>query len=642
MRKKEGILHRPRPHMQANAFFPAWLGLALLITLLVALSACETLPAKGTDADTRYLQTRADRLARAGRPEQAAELYEQAAAGAAQPDVLWLAAARQRYAAGQWPEVIRNLELITTPLAPDNALEQALLGASANLYMDDPGAAEIWLEQVPATIPERARPDLLWVQTQLALAQGKVTRAIELVSERELWLTSSEDLLAGRRALLEAMQARHRRQALPETTEFTDPLLAGWLELARTLADADRDPFVVRAALRNWQALYPGHPAEPLLPELLAEYRRMLDFPQELAVLLPMSGRLQAAGDAVRDGIMAAYLRHGEERPRLRFYDASQQDVTALYNQAVLDGAELVIGPLTRNAVSALSQTGALPVPTLALNNLPAGMPPVPGLYQFGLAPEDEARQAARRVLEDGLSQGIALTPANEWGRRLLEAFTMELEEAGGVLLDHYEYEPRDEDFSTAITTVLHLAESRQRHRALSGVLGRRIEFEPRRRQDLQFIFLASTAETGRLMRPQLRFHYASSLPVYATSAIYEPSPERNGDLNGVMFDDVPWTIDSKPEIVALRQELSALWPEGMRTWPRLYALGFDAYRLVPALFSGQLLEDKQVQGLTGDLSLTLDGRVHRTLMWAKFEGGVPVLLESSDIAGETAPDSSP
>lgn len=54
----------------------------------------------------------------------------------------------------------------------------------------------------------------------------------------------------------------------------------------------------------------------------------------------------------------------------------------------------MVIGPLRRESVAAIAQRGPLPVPVVALNQLPADMAWVPNLYQFALAPEDEARAA--------------------------------------------------------------------------------------------------------------------------------------------------------------------------------------------------------------------------------------------------------
>ncbi len=625
-------MHAPRFIAQGPAA-PLQAGLCIGLAVLGLLGGCESLPSGQPGADVRYTETRARRLERAGRHAQAAELYEQLAEMGAEPDESWLRAAAQWHAAGEWSSVQRALAGIQGPLPANLAHQQALLGASAALYLQESSSAQRWLAQLPEPPPDKLRPSLLWLQVRLALLSGDIRGAIELNNEREIWLAQPEDVRSGRQALLEALSQDKILAAQP-APDPSDSEYAGWIALARIVAGADRDPFAVRSALRKWQEAHPGHPADLLLPDLLQDYRKLLDFPQRLAVLLPASGRLGAAGEAVRDGLLAAYLRQEEARPALHFYDTHDRDVTAVYNQAVLDGADFVIGPLTRSDVDTLSALPQLPVPVLALNNL-SDPKPVPGIYQFGLSPEDEARQAARRILAEGLVQGIALVPATNWGDRVLSAFNQELEIAGGMLLDYQQYDPDEEDFSGPITTVLHLAESRDRYRAIAGVLGRRLEFEPRRRQDVQFIFLAATAETGRLMRPQLRFHYASGLPVYATSAIYSPDPGRNGDLNGIHFVDVPLLLDETPELAALREDLTRLFPARMRAWPRLHALGFDAYRLVPSLFSGKMLEETSIAGLTGELSMGMDGQVRRELLWARFENGVPALLGTPDLTGQ-------
>lgn len=620
-----GILHFGRRLTQAP-LFASWRRAAALGTVvLCVLSACSTPPDR-TRTDDRYVETRAQRLAESGRFEQAARLYEQIAVRHELADRYWLDAASQWHAAEEWARVERALNRIEGSLEPEQALRRALLGTSAALAQGAPDRAINWLDTAPEQFPDRARPAYLWLQVRLALAQGNVSKALSLNDEREMWLENAESIRLGRRALLDAL-SRDLRTPVETPPAEQDRVLAGWLELAKIQSGADRDPFVVRAALRAWEQQYREHPAAVLLPELQAEYRQLLDYPQRLAVMLPLTGRFATAGEAVRDGILAAYLRQGAERPVLSFFDTNAEDIAVLYARAIAENADFVLGPLTREALEAMAQQTDLGVPTLALNNLTDGSP-LPGIFQFGLTPEDEARQAAQRIIDQGLVQGVALVPESGWGGRVLAAFRDQLEQSGGTLLDYQTYAPRDEDFSAPITTILHLAESRQRNRNLAGVLGRRLEFEPRRREDVQFIFLAATAETGRLMRPQLRFHYASDIPVFSTSSIYEPDPDRNRDLDGINFVDLPWLLDDSGEISALRQELSGLFPRRMKAWPRLYALGYDAYRLVPPLFSGRFTAGDEVRGLTGDLSVSADGQIRRKMRWAQFAQGVPVLLE--------------
>ena len=167
----------------------------------------------------------------------------------------------------------------------------------------------------------------------------------------------------------------------------------------------------------------------------------------------------------------------------------------------------------------------------LALNVLPPEHR-VPGaFYQFALAPEDEARQAARRVLADGHARGVALVPSGDWGSRVLAAFREELTAAGGTLIDSATFDPAQGDYDTAVEQVLRIDESVARHKRLESVLGTRLTFEPRRRMDVAFVFAASTASSARLLRPQLKYYFAGDVPTYATSDAFDPNPNANQNV---------------------------------------------------------------------------------------------------------------
>ena len=116
----------------------------------------------------------------------------------------------------------------------------------------------------------------------------------------------------------------------------------------------------------------------------------------------------------------------------------------AAYERAIATGAQVVIGPLVREDITAVvnARMGALPVPTLALNSsaTPDVGPPPAFLLQFALDPAQEARAVARRIAADGLVRGVALFPDSTWGQRVREAFTSELAAAGGVTLMAAEY----------------------------------------------------------------------------------------------------------------------------------------------------------------------------------------------------------
>src|SRR4029077_6777134 len=121
-----------------------------------------------------------------------------------------------------------------------------------------------------------------------------------------------------------------------------------------------------------------------------------------IALLLPIAGRAASAAISVRDGFMTAYYQlPANARPRVRIYDTGSQSVADALTQATGAGADFIVGPLTREEVTAAADFPGLHVPLLALNFLPAERTPPAQFYQYALSPEDEARLVARRVLED-------------------------------------------------------------------------------------------------------------------------------------------------------------------------------------------------------------------------------------------------
>jgi outer membrane PBP1 activator LpoA protein len=282
----------------------------------------------------------------------------------------------------------------------------------------------------------------------------------------------------------------------------------------------------------------------------------------------------------------------------------------------------MVVGPLTKEELADLVTGVELTVPTLALNRLDISPPPA-GLYQFGLAPEDDAREAARRARDDGHRRVLVLAPVGEWGGRVARAFQETWYAAGGSVAETQYYSA--ENLADAVKNLLDITESEQRRSQLSGRLGRQLRFQPQRRQDADAVFVAAFPRDARQIGPLLDFYYASDLPVYATSHVYSGShnPSADQDMDGIHFTDLPWIIDPSPEDLALKEHFAALWPESAERFSRLFALGLDAYALVPRLQS--LIRDPtlSIPGRTGLLRLSPDGRVHRSLIWAHFERGI-------------------
>jgi len=348
-----------------------------------------------------------------------------------------------------------------------------------------------------------------------------------------------------------------------------------------------------------------------------------------VALLLPLTGPQRQAAIAIQDGFLAAHLGSpetgGHGRPALHVYDTGLLEAREAYAAAREDGAEFIVGPLLKPELEAIMGSAGS-TPTLALNTLENGHTAT-NLYQFALAPEDEASQVARYAVANGALNAVALIPRNDWGNRLLGSFRTQLEALGGRLLQIRTYDPTGQDFSTAITAVLNIDRSDRRRQQLGTDLGISLEFESRRRQDIDAIFVAADAGAGRLLAPQLRFYFAGDIPTYATSAIYESS-RQNGDLNGLLFADTPWVLREEAAPPALAPTLHRYWPQRTSAqWTRFYGLGFDAYRVMSGLHA-KPNSLSSFPALSGELSLDETGRLRRELPLAQFRDGVPVAVE--------------
>lgn len=494
------------------------------------------------------------------------------------------------------------------------------------------------LQQPPAALAPDLQGEVFALRAQAFLA---VNNPLESVRERLLLEPFLKDEAARQEnhELIWQALSSLSAEALNQLASATRPgVLAGWLELVAVIKGMQDRPAEMELRLAQWREQYPGHPAEEMLVRLLTggETLPMPEQPADVALLLPLSGQYAGPAAAVRDGFLAAYYAQpdGRPRPAVRIYDThgNPADTLAQYQDAVGQGVRLVVGPLDKEGLLSLMQAGQLPVPVLALNTVESDAPAVPNLYQFGLLPEDELYQAAERAWMDGHHRALVLAPRGAWGTRLAGGFRKYWEQLGGTVLEAQTYDPEDSDFSEPIRALLDIDEAQARQRDLRNLLQRKIAFEPRRRPDADFVFLVGFPQQTRLLQPQLRFHRAADLPIYATSHVYAglPGNAADRDLDGILFCDIPWLLSDGGSPTG-RARLEKLWPEALRRYPRLYALGMDAYNVAPYLTQMRDNPYSRFAGATGALSLDpANNHLRRELAWARFVDGRPRVLEQT------------
>ena len=594
-------------------------------------------PLTRSAGDEQAQEQRAAAQMRAGNYTEAARTWERLAdqASGKRRDGYLLDAMSAWYAGGDAGRAGSALRRMESPPATGSSPVVTVLSAMLNLQEGEPRSTLDTLAAITEPAPANVAPFARELDGRARFELNDAAGATRALVEREVWLSDRAGVLANHQILWDGLTAAVADGAIA-LPDDADDQVSGWLQLANLYGRAQSTGEAFEPLAAGWRAANPLHPASTgLLDTVLGIPLQTAQYPANIALLLPVTGRLQVPAEAVRDGFIAAYLGTADalNPPTVRVYDTNALGADVAYQQALTQGAGLVVGPLSKREVQDVSVVAVRQVTTLALNYLPEEYTPPPAFFQFGLAPEEEARRAAENALAYGYTRAVALVPADAWGSRMLSSFGASFEALGGTLLEQASYDASAADHRAPIRSLLHLDLSEQRRRSLEARLGLELEFQPRRRQDAQFIFLASRPEPGRLLRPQLKFHYALDLPVFATAAIYEPDERANDDLDGVLFADMPWIINPDVDALRLRNEFRSLWPRRFSRVQRLYALGYDAYRLIPHVYNTALPMETPVPGLSGTLTVDVTGRVRRELDWARIVDGkvVPEALPVPD-----------
>lgn len=407
----------------------------------------------------------------------------------------------------------------------------------------------------------------------------------------------------------------------------------GWLELALIAKNSQANIDEQVAQLDKWMLRWPMHSAAGKLPDDLELIRELAaNQPEHVALMLPLSGKLAKYGKSIRDGYMAAYYQarqRGADVPKLTIYDTEQHSqFIPLYHQAVNQGAELIIGPLDKRRLSLLYDE-IITVPTLALNRIENYGSAPEQLFQFGLAPQDEALQIADIAFLENHQHAMIIAPQSEWGQKMTGTFSQRWNQLGSAIIAESFY-TNQKDFSSSIKNTLLLQHSELRARRIQGLIGERLEFLPRRRQDVDMIFLLARPQQARSIKPLLDYHYAGELPIYATSRVYAgiDDPRKDRDIEGVKFTDMPWLLQPSTELKQLiNREI-----KGSKQLQHMYALGVDSFQLSPRLRQLKEIPNSRVYGQTGTLKLAPNNQIERSMLLATIKSGKAQLTAIAEL----------
>ena len=585
------------------------------LLLSFALSSCVPGNVQQSPADIAADQ-QAAALVSQGQFDQAAQAYLSLAQGSSgNADHYRLLAAEAWRQEGQIQRAAPTLAQIQrNALIGDEPLRFDLLRAELALSQHDTAAALQLTAQVNATVPSQYQLRLLELRARAFADSGDFWGAARTRVQMDDQLTGID-------------HSQNRQQILGLLGKLgVDPLK----QRAAAMKPDDRMLTWVNEALSQLGVVVAQtqlslqQPVGTMLPGADANVREGYKVPSQMALLLPASGNFAAASESIREGFFAAYIDAGHNhapRPSVRVYDSQGTADGAVkgYQQAVTDGAQLVVGPLTRGEVAAVFSQKNLPVPLLALNHPDNKQLPGNNTSEFGLLPETEGEEAADHIAERGLKHAYVLVSGDDFAQRAGGAFKVEFAARGGQIV--------------AMNTLSNFTS------ALAG-----ISFDDAASDAA--IFISMRPNQARLLIPQLAVANVH-LPVFATSHVYEGTDNAgaNHDLEGVEFSDAPWLFNAQPELPN-HDDIGTQLPAAQGSAARLFAFGMDAWNLVPYLEWLRAHPGSYLPGASGQLTADQFGRIRRVLIWAKFQDGLarPVggSLQMNDVPAGASSSSEP
>ncbi|MDU4842587.1 MAG: penicillin-binding protein activator [Leclercia adecarboxylata] len=314
----------------------------------------------------------------------------------------------------------------------------------------------------------------------------------------------------------------------------------------------------------------------------------------------------------------------------VKVYDTSTQPLDQVLNQVQQDGASIVVGPLLKNNVEELMKSNTS-LNVLALNQ-PEQVQNLPNVCYFALSPEDEARDAARHIHEQGKQAPLLLIPRSQLGDRVATAFAEEWQQLGGGIVLQQKFGSSSElragvngGAGIALTGSPVTSSLPQQQGVTIG--GLTIPAPPTDAQisgggNVDAAYIVATPEEIAFIKPMIAMRNGSqagvSLYASSRSAQGTAGPDFRLEMEGLQYSEIPMLAGANPAL--MQQALSSVRND--YSLARLYAMGVDAWALANHFTQMRQVPGFTLNGNTGDLTATQDCVINRKLSWLKYQQG--------------------
>ncbi|WP_063663662.1 penicillin-binding protein activator [Aliivibrio fischeri] len=398
----------------------------------------------------------------------------------------------------------------------------------------------------------------------------------------------------------------------------TETNLHGWVQLATYLDTLKHSPMRLQEALNEWLLANPTHPAATYTPQVILDILALeIVRPENVALLLPLSGRFGPQGIRVRDGFINAMMEDTErdEFTKLKIIDTQATSMTEIMATLEKEQIQFVVGPLVRSKIEEFQSLNSTEIAQLALN-IPSEIDTDINSCYFTLSPEQEAEQAAVHLFKQGFKHPLYLAPQGTMGERLSQAFSDKWFQLTAKR-PSISYFGSKAQLQQKVNSVFGIESSQARIYQMNALANMELEAQPRSRRDIDAVYMVAKSSELVLLKP---FIEVAINPGIKPPKLYASSRSNSGrqtqlvEIKGIEFSDIPLLTNENHSFKAQYDEL---WPKSSNGETRLHALGMDAYQLVAELPQMKAVDNYRMEGKTGELSLNQECVIQRKMSWA-------------------------
>lgn len=402
--------------------------------------------------------------------------------------------------------------------------------------------------------------------------------------------------------------------------KMSPPNFEGWSKLLSFANQFGDDDARFKRYLRQWQREFSSHPAQYIVARLRQQPPTLTNEYQNIAIIIPLSGKQERAGKVAQQGILAAYNINSAKT--LHFIDSTTLDMTTLNAKLTELKIDYVIGPLLKENVNLYLAQTEITTPTLLLN-LPSATSLLPHQVALSMRPEDEAIQAATTLSRQHYQYPIILSHQDSASRRIAQTFSQQWQHITGKAPEIVFFNS-DAKMQNQLKASLGVDLSQQRTKDLNRHIKYSIQSELRNRRDIDMIYVVGLPLETKLLKPYIDVNispFADIIPVYASSRSHSSKIDKsdNRDLSGLIFTEMPWQLKSKQQNQVLAAQAKKLWPNRSDSLQSIFAMGFDSLALVDKVSTMQNKTYVRHYGQTGILQLGVDNILTRSLIWGKY-----------------------